>query len=79
MLIFSKSNLKLQVFGLFLRFVRTLINEVSSSEEPANTMSIHTVRMMLHLAYSFFSLQKLLEKYVDSLVENRGRAIKTSE
>ena len=44
MLIFSKSNLKLQVFGLFLRFVRTLIHKVSSFEEPANTVSIHRVR-----------------------------------
>ena len=43
-LIVSKSNLKLQVFGLFSRFVRTLIIKISSSEEPANSMSIHRVR-----------------------------------
>ena len=44
MLIFSKPNLKLQVFGLFSRFVRTLNIEISSSEGPANTTSIHKVR-----------------------------------
>ena len=43
-LIVSKSNLKLQVFGLFSRFVRTLIIKIYSSEEPANTTSIHRVR-----------------------------------
>ena len=43
-LIFSKSNLKLQVFGLFSCFVRTLIIKISSSEGPANTTSIHRVR-----------------------------------
>ena len=43
-LIVSKSNLKLQVFGLFSRFVRTLIIKISSSEEPANSTSIHWVR-----------------------------------
>ena len=43
-LIVSKSNLKLQVFDLFSRFVRTLIIKISSSEEPANSTSIHRVR-----------------------------------
>ena len=43
-LIVSKSNLKLQVFGLFLRFVCTLIIKISSSEEPADSTSIHRVR-----------------------------------
>ena len=33
-LIVGKSNLKLQVFGLYLPFVRTLIIKVSLSEEP---------------------------------------------
>ena len=40
----SKSNLKLQVFGLFSRFVGTLIIKISSSGEPANSRSIHRVR-----------------------------------
>ena len=40
----SKSNFKLQVFGLFSRFVGTLIIKISSSEEPANSRSIHRVR-----------------------------------
>ena len=44
LLIVSKSNLKLQVFGLFSRFVRTLIIKISSSEEPATSTSIHRVR-----------------------------------
>ena len=61
-LIFSKSNLKLQVFGLFLRFVRTLINEVSSSEEPANTMSIHTVRNDGTLGIIFHLSSKIIRK-----------------
>ena len=43
-LIFSKSNLKLQVFGLFSCFVRTLITKITSSEGPASTTSIHRVR-----------------------------------
>ena len=43
-LIVSKSNLKLQVFDLFSHFVRTLIIKISSSEEPANSTSIHRVR-----------------------------------
>ena len=43
-LIVSKSNLKLQAFGLFSRFVRILIMTISSSEEPANSTSIHRVR-----------------------------------
>ena len=43
-LIVSKSNLKLQVFGLFLRFVCTLIIKISSSEEPVDSTSTHRVR-----------------------------------
>ena len=43
-LIVSISNLKLPVFGLFSRFVHTLIIKISSSEEPANSTSIHRVR-----------------------------------
>ena len=43
-LIVSISNLKLPVFGLFSRFVHTLIIKISSSEEPANSTSIHKVR-----------------------------------
>ena len=43
-LIVRKSNLKLQVFGLFSRFVRTLIIKISPSEEPANSGSINRVR-----------------------------------
>ena len=43
-LVVSESNLKLQVFSLFSRFVRTLIIKISSSEKPANSTSIHRVR-----------------------------------
>ena len=43
-LIVGKSNLKLQVFGLYLPFVRTLIIKVFLSEEPENSTSIHRVR-----------------------------------
>ena len=52
-LIFSKSNLKLQVFGLFSCFVRTLIIKISSSEGPANTTSIHRVRNIRILVIFF--------------------------
>ena len=43
-LILREPNLKLQVEGLFSRFVRALSSKVSSSEEPANTMSIYRVK-----------------------------------
>ena len=72
-LIVSKSNLKLQVFGLFSRFVRTLIIKISSSEEPANSTSIHRVRnggKFVNLSYSFIPLQKISQRGVDRSVEN---------
>ena len=69
-LIFSKSNLKLQVFGLFSCFVRTLIIKISSSEGPANTTSIHRVRILAYLSFSFIPLQKILQKSVDRPVKN---------
>ena len=62
-LISSKSNLKLQVFGLFSCFVRTLIIKISSSEGPANTTSIHRVRN-IGILFIFFhpSLKSTLKK-----------------
>ena len=69
-LIFSKSNLKLQVFGLFSCFVRTLIIKISSSEGPANTTSIHRVRILAYLSFSFIPLQNILQKSVDRPVKN---------
>ena len=62
MLIFSKSNLKLQVFGLFLRFVRTLITKVSSFEESANNVSIHRVRNDDKLGIFFHPSSKIIRK-----------------
>ena len=61
-LIFSKSNLKLQVFGLFLRFVRTLITKVSSFEESANNVSIHRVRNDDKLGIFFHPSSKIIRK-----------------
>ena len=77
-LIYGKLNLK-QVFGPFSCFFRTLITKISSSEEPANTLSNHRVR---NLAYSFIPHQKLLEKVGDSPVENprkRGDNIRMAQ
>ena len=77
-LIYGKLNLK-QVFGPFSCFFRTLIAKISSSEEPANTLSNHRVR---NLAYSFIPHQKLLEKVGDSPVENprkRGDNIRMAQ
>ena len=61
-LIFSKSNLKLQVFGLFSCFVRTLIIKISSSEGPANTTSIHRVRNIGILVIFFHPSPKSIIK-----------------
>ena len=69
-LIFSKSNLKLQVFGLFSCFVCTLIIKISSPEGPANTTSIHRVRILAYLSFSFIPLQNILQKSVDRPVKN---------
>ena len=76
-LIVSKSNLKLQVFGLFLRFVRTLILNISSSEEPANSTSIHRVRNGGKLVIIFIPLQKIWRKGVDRQLKTHGSAENT--
>ena len=61
-LIVSKSNLKLQVFGLFSRFVRTLTIKISSSEEPASSTSIHRVRNGDKLVILFHPFPKNITK-----------------
>ena len=77
-LIFRKQNLKLQNFSLFPRFVRALSSKVSSSEEPANTMSIYRVRNGDELGMFFHPFSKIMRKSGHSLVENpRKRAEKT--
>ena len=63
--IFNKSNLKLIVFGLFWRFVRTLIIKICPSQEPTNITSIHRVRNVGKLVTIFYPLQKLLHKGVE--------------
>ena len=72
-LIVSKSNLKLQVFGLFWRFVRTLTIKISSSEEPANSTSIYRVRN------GCYTLSSLSKKYYIKVsiaqLRIRGRAL----
>ena len=66
-LIVSKSNLKLQVFDLFSRFVRTLIIKISSSEEPANSTSIHRVRNGGKLVILFHPFPKSITERCRSL------------
>ena len=61
-LIVSKSNLKLQVFGLFSRFVRTSTIKISSSEEPASSTSIHRVRNGDKLVILFHPFPKNITK-----------------
>ena len=67
-LIVIKSNLTLQVFDLFSRFVRTLINKISSSEEPANSTSIYRVRKGGKLIILFHHLSKKSTKRCRSLI-----------
>ena len=73
-LIVSISNLKLPVFGLFSRFVHTLIIKISSSEEPANSTSIHRVRNGGNIVILFHPSPKKLQKGVDRPVENSGKS-----
>ena len=74
-LIFSKSNLELQVFGLSSRFVRTLIINISSSERPANTTSIHRARNSGRLVVLFHPSPKHITKRCQS----RGNALKITK
>ena len=57
-LIVSNSNLKLKVFSLFRCLLRTLIIEISSSEEPTNSTSIHRVGNGGNLVILFHSFPK---------------------
>ena len=61
-LIITETNFKLQVFGLYSRFVRNLIIKIFWSNEPANSTSIHRVIMVVNLSYSFIALQKISQK-----------------
>ena len=76
-------NFALYTFGLtrwlyeplWSRSVRTLINQISSSQAPANTTSIHSVRDVCKLVIVFHLSWKNLSKSVDRPVENaRKRA-----
>ena len=79
-LISSKSNLKLQVFGLFSCFVRTLIIKISSSEGPANTTSIHRVRNIGILVIFFHpSPKKYYKKVSIAKLKTRRSALKVSQ
>ena len=78
-LIVSKSNLKLQVFGLFSRFVRTLIIKISSSEEPANSTSIHRVRNGDKLFILFHPSPKNIRKVSIAQLKTRKGAPKISK
>ena len=73
-LIVSKSNLKLEVFGLFSRFVRTLIFKISSSDQKTPWVSTE-LGMVLNLAYSFIPLKKIWQKRW----RTRRSALKTPE
>ena len=61
-LIFSKSNLILQVFGLLSRSVCPLITKISSSEESANTTSTQRVRNVGKLVILFHSSPENITK-----------------
>ena len=79
-LMVSKSNLKLQVFGLFSRFVRTLTIKISSSEEPASSTSIHRVRNGDKLVILFHPSPKNITKKVSiAQLRTRRRALKISK
>ena len=79
-LIVSKSNLKLQVFGLFSRLVRTLIIKKSSSEEPANSTSIHRGRNGGNIVILFHpSPKNIAKKESIAQLKTRGRALKISK
>ena len=56
------SHLKLQVLGIFSRFVRTFIIKISSTEEPLNTMNIHIVRNVGELVILLHSSSKNITK-----------------
>ena len=73
-LIVSKLNLKHQVFGLFSRFVRTLIIKISSSEEPVNSTSIHRVRNGGKLVVLFHPSPKSITERCRSLSWKPARA-----
>ena len=72
-LIVSKSNLKLQVFGLFSRFARNI--NIPSSEEPTNSTSINRIRNGGKLVIIFHPSQKNITKGVDCPVENPRKRI----
>ena len=79
-LIFSKSNLKLQVFGLFSCFVRTLIIKITSSEGPASTTSIHRVKKNWYTCHFLSSLsKKYYKKVLITQLKTRRSALKVSQ
>ena len=78
-LISSKSNLKLQVFGLFSCFVRTLIIKISSSEGPANTTSNHRVRNIGILVIFSHPSNKYFKKVSIAQLKARRSALKISQ
>ena len=77
-LIVSKSNLKLQVLGLFSRFVRTLIIKISSSEEPENSRSIRRVGNVGKLVILFHPSPRSITKRCRSLSSKWRRTRRTN-
>lgn len=67
---FRKSNVKLQCFGYFSCFVRSLIVKISSSEVTVNTTSIHSVRHQCKRVILFHTSSLNLSKCVDHPAEN---------
>ena len=65
-LIVIKSNLKLQVFDLFSRFVRTLIIKITSSHTKSQQIPRVSaeLKMVVNLSYYFIPLRKNIAKQV---------------
>ena len=78
----SKSNLKLQVFGLFrVLFALWPLKYPRPKSQQAPRVSTE-LEMVINLLYSFIPLQKILQKSVQSiaqLLRTRRRALKISK
>ena len=72
----SKSNLKLQVFGLFrVLFALWPLKYPRPKSQQAPRVSTE-LEMVINLLYSFILLQKILQKGVDRPVENPQKSAK---
>ena len=75
-LIFVKSNSKLQFFGPLSRYVRTLIINISSSKVPTNKVHIHSVRNVCKLVINFNLSWQDLSRNVDHPFKNPTQRVR---